>query len=306
MRGTFIRTLTKLARKDSRIILLTGDLGYMAIEPFANEFPDRFYNVGVAEQNMLGVATGLAEAGYIPFVYSIATFVSMRPYEFIRNGAILHKLPVRIVGIGGGFEYGLNGITHFSVEDIGIFRVQPSITLIAPSDYEQTRNALFASWDLDGPIYYRIGKDDTNSLSSLKGHFDFNKASLVRSGKDVLLATYGSIAFEVIKAAEMLEEIGVSCGVVVVAVLSPPPVQDLIDLLQKFSHVVTIEAHYTSGGIGSLVAEIIAESNLDARLLRCGICSLPSGISGSQDYMNEYFGISATKIFQSVKQAMDS
>src|SRR3972149_3095847 len=111
MRIAFTKTLAELAEQDPRILLLTGDLGYMALEPFSERFPDRFFNVGVAEQNMVGLATGLAEAGFIPFLYSIVTFASLRPYEFIRNGPILHRLPVRIAGVGGGFEYGHNGPT---------------------------------------------------------------------------------------------------------------------------------------------------------------------------------------------------
>ncbi len=113
-------------------MLLTGDLGYMVLDVFSNRFPDRFFNVGVAEQNMVGIATGLAEAGYVPFVYSIATFATMRPYEFIRNGPVLHDLPVRIVGVGGGFDYGHNGITHFALEDYALMRAQPDMTRRRP------------------------------------------------------------------------------------------------------------------------------------------------------------------------------
>src|SRR5690242_14517811 len=118
MRAAFVRKLVDLAAQDPRILLLTGDLGYSAIEPFAQRFPDRFVNVGVAEQNMVGLATGLAEGGFIPFVYSIATFASMRAYEFLRNGPILHQLLVRVVAVGGGFEYGYAGATHHALEDI--------------------------------------------------------------------------------------------------------------------------------------------------------------------------------------------
>src|SRR5271154_5163695 len=142
MRGTFAKTLTELAGIEPRIFLLTGDLGYMALEPFAERYPDRFLNVGVAEQNMVGIATGLAEAGFIPVVYSIVTFASLRPYEFIRNGPILHQLPVRIAGVGGGCEYGHNGATHYGLEDVGVMRVQPGITVVAPGDAAQTRTAL--------------------------------------------------------------------------------------------------------------------------------------------------------------------
>src|SRR5688572_5227789 len=148
MRGAFAKTLTELARSDERILLLTGDLGYMALEVFADEHPKRFFNVGVAEQNMVGLATGLAEAGFIPFVYSIVTFATLRPYEFIRNGPIRHQLPVRVVGVGGGFEYGHNGLTHFGLEDVGVMRVQPGMRVIAPADHEQARNALLESWNL--------------------------------------------------------------------------------------------------------------------------------------------------------------
>src|SRR5438093_2400618 len=138
MRRAFVNTLVELAERDPRILLLTGDLGYLALEPFSERFPDRFFNVGVAEQNMVGLATGLAEAGYIPFCYSIVTFASLRPYEFIRNGPILHQLPVRVVGVGGGVEYGHNGATHYGLEDVGVMRVQPGISVIAPADAQQT------------------------------------------------------------------------------------------------------------------------------------------------------------------------
>ena len=139
MRGTFVNTLCDIARQDERIVLLTGDLGFTVLEPFREAHPKRFYNVGVAEQNMVGLATGLAESGLIPFCYSIGTFASLRPFEFIRNGPVLHHLPVRIVGLGAGFEYGTAGTTHFSLEDIGVLRTQPGLDIIAPADFEQRR-----------------------------------------------------------------------------------------------------------------------------------------------------------------------
>src|SRR5881394_3432858 len=131
MRGAFVRTLVELADEDRRIALLTGDLGYMALEPFMERHPDRFFNVGVAEQNMVGVATGLAEAGFVPFVYSIAPFATLRQFEFIRNGPVAHNLPVRVVSVGGGLEYAHNGHSHFGIEDLGVMRTQPNITVVA-------------------------------------------------------------------------------------------------------------------------------------------------------------------------------
>lgn len=292
MRIAFAKTLAELAAQDERIFLLTGDLGYMALDPYIERFPDRFLNVGVAEQNMVGIATGLAEAGFIPFVYSIVTFAVLRPYEFIRNGPILHQLPVRIVGVGGGIEYGHNGPTHFGLEDVGVMRAQPGIKVIAPADYQQTETALKSTWNLPGPVYYRLGKDDKTVVPGLDGRFELGEAQLIREGADILFITMGSIAAEVVKTAVQLEAEGVSCGILVVASLYPPPTDDLIALISQYDKVITVEAHYPSGGIGSLVSEIVAENGLRCRVKRCAIPETPIGLTGSQDYLYDQLGLS--------------
>ncbi|MBU0634280.1 MAG: 1-deoxy-D-xylulose-5-phosphate synthase [Candidatus Omnitrophica bacterium] len=292
MRAELIRTLIELADKDERIILLTGDLGYSVLEPFCERFPKRFFNVGVAEQNMVGIATGLAEAGFIPFVYSIATFASLRPYEFIRNGPILHALPVRIVGIGDGFDYGPAGPTHYSLEDVGVMRIQPGITVIAPADYQQARTSILATWNLPGPVYYRMGKDDKFVASGLEGRFELAKAQTVRNGSDLLIVSMGSILKEAFIAAEFLAKHKISSRIDVIASISPAPIADLVEALRNFSWVFTLEAHYVTGGIGSLLAEIIAEHGLKCRLIRCGVKDLFDGLSGSQAFMYRKCGIS--------------
>lgn len=304
MRGAFIKTLTALAEQDERILFLTGDLGYMAVEPFAQRFPQRFFNVGVAEQNMVGMATGLAEAGFMPFVYSIVTFAALRPYEFIRNGPLLHHLPVRIVGIGGGVEYGHNGPTHYGLEDVGVMRVQPGLTVIAPADHEQTSTALRATWDLPGPIYYRLGKDDRTTVPDLNGAFALDRVQMLRVGRDVLLIAMGGVTGEVVAAAAGLAEQGVQCSVAVVATLNPAPVADLVTLLADFPLVVTVEAHYLVGGIGSLVAEVIAENGIRCRLVRCGIANPPDGRSGSQRYLHERYGIARDALISRVLRVL--
>ncbi|MHB8880751.1 MAG: transketolase family protein [Thermodesulfovibrionales bacterium] len=296
MRGIFFETLVQLAEKDPRVVLLTGDVGYFLLEPFAERFPDRFINAGVAEQNMVGMATGLAEAGFIPFVYSIAPFVALRPYEFIRNGPVLHRLPVRIVGSGGGFEYGTNGNTHNILEDIAVMRTQPGITIVAPADFQQAKNALLRTWDLPGPVYYRIGKDDKNTVAGLEGSFELGRAQVTRDGADILLVALGGIALEVAKAAEMLSERGVQSTVAIVSSLNPSPVEDLTSLLTRFSLVITVEAHYSVGGLGSFVAEVIADKGAGCRLVRCGVKDLPDGLSGSQRYFHDKHGLSASPI----------
>ena len=288
--------MTELAEKSPRIFLLTGDLGYMALEPFADKFPDRFINVGVAEQNMVGIATGLAEAGYIPFVYSIVTFATLRPYEFIRNGPVIHRLPVRIVGVGGGVEYGHNGASHYGLEDVGVLRVQPGLTVVAPADHEQTRTALVKTWDMDGPIYYRLGKDDKVTVPGLNGRFEFGRAELIKEGSDLLIASMGGITPEAFAAAETLESEGVSCSVLVVSSLNPCPTDDLARHLARFRTVLAVEAHYAVGGLGSLLSEVIAERALNCRVIRQAVRTTPDGRTGSQAYLYAKNGISRQAI----------
>lgn len=291
MRAAFARTLAELAERDDRVVLMTGDLGFMALEPFSDRFPDRFYNVGVAEQNMIGLATGLAESGYLPFVYSIATFASLRGYEFIKNGPIAHQLPVRIVGVGGGFEYGSAGATHHGLEDIGVMRVQPGLSVIAPADHRQARSALLDTWDSETPVYYRIGKDDKTEVPGLEGRFARGRSELVRDGRRLVLVSMGSMSAATVAAAEELD-----AAALVVSTLNPAPADDLAETLGRFERALTVEAHYLSGGLGSLVAEVIAERGIPCRLERVGVRTPPDGRSGSASYYLERHHLSKDAI----------
>jgi transketolase len=304
MRAAFATTITELAERDERILLLTGDLGFMALEQFKERFPNRFFNVGVAEQNMVGLATGLAEAGFVPFVYSIVTFASLRPYEFIRNGPIMHQLPVRIVGIGGGFEYGTAGASHYGLEDVGVMRAQPGITIIAPADYQQTRSALLATYNLPGPIYYRLGKDDTSVVPGLEGRFCVGGAQTIGNGGDLLMITMGSIAIEAVAAAETLATLGVACTILVIASVQPAPLANLASALKRSPVALTIETHYANGGIGSLVSEVIAEAGYPCRLVRCAVKTSTCGISGSQEYLYRANGLSHDALVEAALGAL--
>ncbi len=307
MRLTFIKTLVELAQSDPRIVLLTADLGYSALESFRDQFPDRFVNVGVAEQNMVGVATGLAEAGFIPFVYSIVTFASLRPYEFIRNGPIAHELPVRIAGVGGGMEYSHNGLTHFGVEDIAVMRTQPGLSVFAPADSKQTQTILRSTWDIKGPVYYRLGKDDRTIVPGLEGAFKQGEAQIIRKGKDCLLISMGAVSNETASAASQLESVGVSCTHAVLASINPVPDESFVSLLANYPYIFTIEAHYVQGGLGSLVSEFIAEHAIKGKLTRIGLNKTPDSITGDQASLYDRYGLSpqaiAKKVTETVKLA---
>ncbi len=296
MRGAFIRTLTELARESPKVLLMTGDLGYMAVEPFADAFPDRFFNVGVAEQNMIGMATGLAEAGYVPFAYSIAPFACLRPFEFLRNGPIHHGLSVRVAGVGGGFEYGPAGPTHHGLEDVGVLRTQPGLTLIAPADHQQTATAIRATWTGPGPVFYRLGKDDKTVVPGLDGRFEIGRAQTVREGGDLLIVAMGSVSVEAARAAALLEADGIHATVLIVASISPAPHEDLARALSRFSLAVTVEAHSIVGGVGSLVSEVAAGLGIGCRVVRCGVRTPPDGLTGSQEFHHRVHGLTAGAI----------
>lgn len=303
MRAEFARAMLELAERDERVVLLTGDLGFTVLEPFADRHPERFYNVGVAEQNMVGLATGLAEAGLVPFVYSIATFASLRPYEFIRNGPALHELPVRIIGVGGGLDYGHNGVTHYALEDVGVLRVQPSLIVLAPADPDQAVAALAATEEMAAPVYVRLGKE-AQPVPGLDGRFALGRAEAIGDGEDVAIVALGTMASEAVEAARLLAARGIAATVVVVASVSPPPVKDLVDVLSRVALALTVEAHYLVGGVGSLVCEVVAEQELGCRVVRRGVERMPRGVTGTQRYLYDVFGLSAAQLADSVIEAL--
>lgn len=306
MRLEFVKTLLEMAELDERILLLTGDLGFMVLEPFRDRFPTRFFNVGVAEQNMIGLATGLAEDGFVPFVYSIATFATLRPFEFIRNGPVHHNLPVRIVGIGGGFDYGPAGLTHHALEDIALMRTQPGLTIVVPADYQQARAALLATKELSGPVYYRVGKDDHAIIPGLEGRFELGRAQICREGTDLLFVTMGACAREVSMAADVLAEQGISSTIMAVASISPAPVEDIAEALSRFTVALAVEAHYTVGGLGSLVSEVAAERGASCRITRCGVKSAPHELTGSRDYLNHLHGLSRDALVETAWRSLSA
>ena len=304
MRAAFIDTILELAAKDPKILLMTADLGFTVLEKFSKAFPGRFINVGVAEANMMGLATGLALDGWKPYVYSIATFASMRGYEQVRNGPVLHQLPVRVIGTGGGFAYGHAGITHFALEDYAIFRTLPGMTVISPADPAQTRNALLETVDLPGPVYFRIGKGGNPGVAGLSGRFKLGDLERVRVGKDALLVCTGPITPAVMEAAADLERQGVQTTVLVAATLSPASAIKLGAQIDSFPVIVTVEEHFIRGGLGSLIAEVLTQRATRPRLVRLGVDEMITGVSGSMDFLRRRAGLAPDQIAARVIEAL--
>lgn len=253
---------------------------------------------------MLGVATGLAEAGFIPFAYSIATFATLRPLEFARNGPGLHQYPVRLIGIGAGFEYGPAGFSHHAIEDVAIMRALDSFRIIAPADCAQAVSALRATWNLAGPIYYRVSKNDRLEIPPLDGRFRLGEVEIVVDGGDVLLLTLGAASAEGADAVASLGGRGVRATWAVVADLGEATRTALRALVTRFGHAVTIEAHVESGGLAAMVAEIIATSGLGTRLIRCGVQREHLFRNGSEEYLLNLHGLKGVQIADRVSATL--
>ena len=304
MRNTFIHTLTELAGQDERIVLLTGDLGFMVMEPFMERFPDRFINVGVAEQNMVGLSTGLAEAGLIPFVYSIAPFASLRPFEFIRNGPVFHQLPVRVVAVGMGFEYGHAGPSHHAVEDVGVMRTLRGLSVVAPADFEQAKSALLQTWQNPGPVYFSLGKNDKVKVVGLEGRYETGRVQMARQGQDVLFLSMGSVALDVSAACDALQAQGIAAGHGVVASLSPAPEEDLLALCRAYRIVITVEAHVRAGGLGSLVGEVLAAHAGTCRWIPRWVEGSCTGPIGGQSFYHRLHGLDGESLVATALMAL--
>jgi len=296
MRYAFIKTLTKLASKNQKIFLLTGDLGYTVFEDFATAFPKRFINMGVAESNMVGVAAGLSLEGFIPFVYSIATFATMRPYEQIRNDICLQNLNVKIVGVGGGLGYGHAGPTHHSQEDIAIMRVLPNITIVCPADPFEVEVATEQAAKLKGPVYLRLGKAGEPKIHPKKPKLKLGKGIIMRDGSDVLLLATGNQVINSLLVAEVLSKKGIAAKVINLHTIKPLDKELILDSVKKIKYVVTIEEHSVIGGLGSAVAEVLASEEGNTVLKRIGIADKFSKIVGDHEHLRNHHSLTPEKI----------
>jgi len=299
MRDNFIKKLIEIAKNDHRVVLLTADLGFSILEEFANEFPSRFFNVGVSEQNMIGIATGLAESGFIPFTYSIAPFSLLRPYEFIKNGPILHNLPVRIIAIGPGFEYGNLGSTHHLIEDIAVTRVFPNLSIYSPVNGKNAESILDKSYLENNPIYYRIGKNKDSLSDNLDYVETDNFIQLSKGDDSIVVFGIGSIVEEILKCNNIIDK---KISSYAITKIDQKIQKELIPIMQKYKKIITVEAHYINGGIGSMIAEIIAENQLMAKLYRLGVRELSDGIFGDTEFMYCKHRISHKDIFNLINK----
>lgn len=301
MRNAFIEELTLLAEKDDKIFLIIGDLGFGVIENFEKKFPNQFLNAGVAEQNMMGMAAGLASAGYKVFVYSIGNFPVFRCLEQIRNDICYQELNVSIVSIGAGLSYGTLGYSHHAIDDIGVMSALPGITIYSPADAIETRRALRNSISLQTPKYFRLGKSGEPEIFKQKPT-EFPNWTELANGKDLLVLTTGAITVEAIEAAAILKNLGIEISVVAIPVLKPLTFD--MDLVKRFSNILVLEEHSESGGLGTIISEHLALTGLRVNLLKLGLSDQVHHELGSQKYLRHHFKIDADSIVERIEQIL--
>jgi len=297
MRDHFIARLTDLAAADPRIVLITGDLGFGVLTEFAQRFPKQFINAGVAEQNMTGIATGMALEGRIVFTYSIANFVFMRCLEQIRNDAAYHDANVNVVSIGGGFSYGALGISHHATEDLSIMRCLPGLTVASPGDDWEASEATEAIANTPGTCYLRLDKSSAGHTQRPGETFQLGQARVLREGHDLTLVGTGGILECVLAAAEELARQGIRCRVLSVHTIQPLDVESLSRAARETGGLITIEEHTVYGGLGGAVAEALLEHGTAPRVFqRMGLRGEFSSVVGSQQYLRQKYELDADAI----------
>jgi transketolase len=299
MRTAFIETLTQAAKQDPRIMLLVGDLGFGVVNDFAERFPKQFVNVGVAEQNMAGIATGLALSGKIVFTYSIANFPILRCLEQLRNDVCYHRANVVSVSVGCGFSYGALGMTHHGTEDIGIMRTLPYMTTIAPGDPIETQAATAEAAKGIGPVFLRLGRDGEPVVHNHAMSWELGKAITVNEGTDITLISTGAMLKTTVNAAEVLSAKGIKARVLSMHTLKPIDREAILTAAHETAGILTIEEHSRIGGLGGAVAEIIAEEVAEKVCFKR--IALPSEFSehvGNQDYLRGIYGLTIDGIVE--------
>lgn len=303
MRNTFVNTLFDLVKNDNDTFLITGDLGFGVLDKFKEEYPNKYLNAGISEQNMSSIAAGMALEGKKIFTYSIANFPTLRCLEQIRNDITYHDADVKIVSIGAGMAYGGAGMSHHATEDISIIRALPNITVFSPSDPIETKLITKEAYKIKGPCYLRLGKGGEENIHSDEKDVNIYKANLIIGGNEVCIFSTGSITSEAVEAANQLNKIGISTAVYTFPIIKPIDFETIIECSKKYDYIITVEEHTIMGGFGSAVAEVMAETKLcNSVLKRLGLPDVYASVVGSQKYLRDVYGISCNKIVEAIKK----
>ncbi|MBI5346637.1 MAG: transketolase [Chlamydiae bacterium] len=296
MRNAFAEELTTLAALDPRIVLLSGDIGNKLFDNFKKLFPNRFYNCGVAEANMTGVAAGLAMCGLRPITYTIASFNTLRCLEQIKLDVCYHNVPVIIVGVGAGLSYSTLGGSHHSCDDISILKSIPNLTIAAPADSFEVRKILREALNLKGPLYLRIGKKGEPKIHSQIPDLAIGKGLIVEQGQDLCIFATGNMVFLALEIAKELKKENISAQVVSMHTIKPLDTEIIKLNSKNFPLMISLEEHNLINGLGSSIAEFLIDNQITTPLLRFGLQDFFPKKLGSQEFIRDLYGLNKENI----------
>ena len=296
-----MKALFELANNNKDVVLITGDLGFGLFENFSEKFPSQFVNIGIAEQNMIGVSTGLALEGKVVFVYSIGNFPTLRCLEQIRNDACYHNLNINIICMGAGFSYGALGMSHHATEDIAIMRSLPGTTVISPSTEDE---AYFSTIELskrNGVGYLRLDKSKVSKRKKSKSELEIGKGNILKDGSDYTIIACGGIVEEALLAADDLDKNNISCKVVSMYTIKPIDNALIQDCVKNSKGIVSLEEGNITGGLGSAILEAcLKNGEFPLKMKTLGINDEYVSIVGSQEYLRDSVGISKRFIVNTI------
>ncbi|MFO7941297.1 MAG: transketolase family protein [Bacillota bacterium] len=301
-RDAYGRALVKLGEERDDVVVLDADLsGSTRTKKFAEKYPDRFFNAGVAEQNLINMAAGLALAGKVPFASTFAIFATGRAWEQIRNTVAYPRLPVRIVATHAGLTVGEDGASHQALEDIALMRAIPGMKVIVPADGKEAEAAVRATVDLDGPVYVRLGRAKVPTVTD--GNFELGRGTTLSNGDEVAIIASGIMVSAALEASRRLRDRGVGCRVVNMSTIKPLDEDLIVRAARDCGAVVTAEEHNILGGLGGAVAELLSE-RCPVPVIRVGVRDV-FGQSGSPDELLQYYGLMPQDIEAACREAME-
>lgn len=299
MKKAFISTLLRLMEKQNNIYVFTGDLGFGVMTPIIERYPSRFFNMGICEQNMASAAAGMSLAGNIVYIYSIGNFPTFRCMEQIRNDITYHNANVKIVAVGSGFSYGSLGMSHHLTEDLGTMRALEHLTILSPGDAQEAAKCVEYANGIDGPVYIRLGRGNEKDI----GHKNINitdcRLLKVTAGKEIVVFATGSSVYEAKIASEILKKSGADIGIYSVPVIKPIDTESVLEIVKQAKYVFTVEEHNIIGGLGSAIAEILAENRVSCFFKRIGLEGY-SHIVGSLEYLRKQYGLDGESIARQI------
>ncbi|MDY4210507.1 MAG: transketolase C-terminal domain-containing protein [Treponema sp.] len=303
MKKTFEQYMLKKMSVDNKIILLIADDMSQELTEIEKKFPDRFVKVGIAECNLVGMAVGFARVGFKPVVYTYGCFLTYRAYEFVRDDVCINSLNIKMVGVGSGVKVNTFGPSHHTTEDIALLRSMPNLTLLCPASVKELPEVIESGLNFEGPVYIRIGRAfETEVFEEKVPKFEIGKSNLISEGKDLTIISTGNIIANAIEASNRLKSENVSCDIINLSSIKPLDSELILKSINKTHKVLTLEEHQKTGGIGSAIAEIIAENNLDCSFKRMGFDDKFAYEYGWHKDILEANGLSSDCVYKTIKQ----